>query len=256
MLEVTNIKKVFSMRRTHTVALDGVSIHIAQGERVALVGSSGSGKSTLANVIVGLEHADSGTITYDGIDLQASLKRSKRNSSVRQKMLEMQMVFQNPAASFSPRMKVEDGIFEGIAYRSDFDCANKDLLIKEMLERVSLPASYAQKRIWELSGGECQRVAIARAIISNPRFLICDEPTSSLDVTVQAKIIALLDELCSSMGTTCLFVSHDLALISNFCSRAYVLDQGKVAEVGTPVDIFDHPTSAMGVRLSQSILEL
>ncbi len=256
LLAVSDVRKVFIIKSSKHVALDGVSIHVSAGERVALVGSSGSGKSTLANVILGLERADAGNVKYDGVDLQAGLKHSKRDATVRRKLLEMQMVFQSPAASFLPRMKVSEGIMEGLAYREGFDRRKAEGLVLEMMERVQLPASYANKKVCELSGGECQRAAIARALVSHPRLLVCDEPTSSLDVTVQAKIMALLDELCAETNAACLFVSHDLTLVSGFCQRAYVMDAGKVVEEGVPADIFEHPASEMGKCLASAIIEL
>ena len=256
LLEATNIAKAYRTDRGPLTALDSVSIEVDDGEMVGLIGASGSGKSTMASVVTGLEAADAGTLSFMGEECDARLPLVKRPQAFRRAALNMQMVFQHPASSFSDRMKIGKGVAEGIAYR---DVASKDdqsRLVSEAFEMVGLPASYEEKYAWEISGGECQRAAIARAVISRPRLLICDEPTSALDVTIQAQIIELLKSLCCELGMACLFISHDLALVRNICSRVYVLDKGSVVEHGPVEEVFANPQSPAAQLLVSSILTI
>ena len=200
LLEVCNVSKSFRKRGGGLFrALDGVNLSVEAGEIVGLVGSSGSGKSTMANVLAGLETADAGTVRFQGVEGDVSVRPSRRSREFREAQLGMQMVFQHPTSSFSPRMKVGEGVAEGIAYRGVARVERMPLVL-DALESVGLPRTYAGKYAWELSGGECQRAAIARAIVGNPVLLLADEPTSSLDVTIQAQIVRLLAELCAERG--------------------------------------------------------
>lgn len=210
-------------------ALSNASIDVMPGECVGLIGPSGCGKSTLARIIARLEKADQGSVTFCGQTVAADKKLSlevKRN--LRKTWLGMQMIFQNPEASFSPSMSIGDGIREGLVYQEGYDRKSAKKRVSELLEAVGLPASYASKRCFELSGGECQRAAIARAIIASPRLLICDEPTSALDVTVQARIMELLKELRKETNTAFLFITHNMPLMSEFCTRAYTMRAGTI----------------------------
>lgn len=254
LLSAANICKTYRTRDGIFEALYDVSVDVDAGQIVGLIGASGSGKSTMASIIIGLETADAGRIEFDGASCDANLKMGKRNPDYRRAMAGMQMVFQNPTASFSDRMRVGAGIEEGIAYRG-VPKPERTQRMLETLEMVGLPAHYAEKHAWELSGGECQRAAIARAIISHPKLLICDEPTSALDVTIQAQIVHLLDDLCRDMGMACLFISHDLALVRGLCTNVYVMDAGHIVESGTPADILHNPSSAAAQQLVESIIE-
>lgn len=254
MLEVRDIAKSYDGLRSPRQALNGVSLSIGDEACVGLVGSSGSGKSTLAHIIIGLERADRGTVEFDGVSLDPCRKTRKRSPEQKSRLLEMQMVFQHPASSFADHMKLGQGIIEGMAYHPEFDRKKARQHMFEALEMVGLPSGYAQKHASELSGGECQRAAIARAIVSRPKLLICDEPTSSLDVTVQASIIDLLVSLRQELSLSYLFISHDLALVRGFCDSVYVIDEGKIAEEG-PVDkVFGNPQSKIAQRLLSSAL--
>lgn len=255
LLEVRDITKTYRTRDGLFTALDGVSFALEEGEILGLIGSSGSGKSTVASIVTGLELADSGSICLMGAQCDASVRVSKRPADFRKALAGVQMVFQNPGSSFSDRMRIGEGIAEGIAYRG-VPKGEHPQRVAEVLDMVGLPQSYARKHAWELSGGECQRAAIARAIISRPRLLICDEPTSALDVTVQAQIVHLIADLCRDMGMTCLFISHDLALVRGLCNRVCVLDAGRVAERGLAADVLAHPRSDAAKRLVASIIEL
>ena len=254
-LQAEGISKTYRTRKGQLRVLDDVSIEVAAGESVGLIGTSGSGKTTLASILLGLETADSGTVTLQGATCPANARLSKRPAEFRRAMRDVRAVFQNPVASFSERMRVGEGIEEGVAYLG-VPKAERTRRMLEALYAVGLPASYAQKYPWELSGGECQRAAFARAIISRPKLLICDEPTSSLDVTIQVHIVHLLVDLCRDLGAACLFISHDLALVRGICSRVYVLDSGRVVEQGSSDEVFERPQSDAAKLLVSSVLNL
>lgn len=221
--------------------LHGASFAVAPGEKVGIVGRSGCGKSTLARIVAGLDSADEGTVSFNGVtrcfgsgspsaECGGREGRPGRESlSVREAWLSLQMVFQNPEASFSTHMSLGAAIWEGMAYHpgaSRVSRAERRALVAEALEAVGLPASFAAKRAFEVSGGQCQRAAIARALISKPKLVICDEATSALDVTVQAKIMDLLAKLHAEQGMAVLFISHNVPLVANFCDRVYALEDG------------------------------
>lgn len=229
--------------------LSGASFKVATAEKVGIVGRSGSGKSTLARIVAGLEPADAGRVIFDGAvraygtatpqsasnpdasSEEGPLRSGRRE--VRRSWLSMQMVFQNPEASFSSHMNLGEAVWEGAAYHPSFahaGRARRRALVADALEAVGLPASIASKRAFEVSGGQCQRAALARAIIGEPQLIICDEATSALDVTVQAKIMNLLEELHASRRMAFLFISHNLPLVANFCDRIYELRDGLLVE--------------------------
>lgn len=232
LLEVRDITKTFPNQSTPV--LRNVSFSLEQGERVGIVGTSGSGKTTLVRIIAGLECADSGSVTFNGttFDYGAETVGTQRHNHHRNYVtkesykawLDMQMVFQNPRASFSHHMDIGTAVWEGAAYHPSFASTSKSekkKLVAQTLEAVGLPASFTRRRAFELSGGECQRAAIARAIIGNPKLIICDEATSALDVTVQARIMNLLEHLYQEREMAFVFVSHNSALVQQFCDRVY-----------------------------------
>ena len=235
LLNVQNITKTYVRTETFK-ALDDVSLYVEQGECVGIIGPSGSGKSTLAHVIAGLEAPDCGTVTFNDVT-RASGKVYSRGERVRIKAAwaGMQMIFQNPEASFLPSMTMGRAIAEGIAYQARQEQTRltkkeRDRMVNKALEEVGLPASFAQKHAFEMSGGQCQRAAIARAIIGNPKLIICDEPTSALDVTIQAHIMELLEHLHQQHGVSLVFISHNMALVNNLCSRIYRLEAGRITD--------------------------
>lgn len=251
LLELKNITKFFPGHKAPV--LDQVSFALDKGERVGIIGPSGSGKSTLARIIARLERADAGSVMFNGATLRfgyedpesatsnvvsSRLSRAHRRSPrsfrpsrgdrerIHTAWLDMQMVFQNPEASFSDHFSIGRAVWEGAAYHPAFAQASKEEReekVARTLEVVGLDRTFATKRIFELSGGEAQRASIARAIIGEPKLIICDEATSALDVTVQARIMDLLKHLYSDHGMAILFISHDLALVQDFCDRIYSL---------------------------------
>lgn len=256
LLEARDLTKTYRKGSEAFCALDQVSISVDDAECVGVIGESGSGKSTLANVLVGLEAADAGSVAFQGVRVDAAIPPARRNRAVRAAFLDMQMVFQNPVASFSDRMRVGRGIMEGLAYREGVSRDQAQTRMLEALDMVGLPRAYAHKYAWELSGGQCQRAAIARAIIARPKLLICDEPTSALDVTVQAQVIELLRSLCTNLSMACLFISHDLVLVHGFCSRIYVMNKGQVVEAGPARELFNHPQNEYTKRLIDAVITL
>lgn len=255
LLELREIGKTYRKKEGAFKALSNVNIDVCGGEIVGLVGMSGSGKSSIARIAVGLDAADSGTVLFKGQQCDASLPISRRPRQFREAQLDMQMVFQNPASTFSPRMRIGRGVAEGIAYRRSSQGDNSQMVF-DALEAAGLPRNYAEKYAWELSGGECQRAAIACAIIGGPDLLIADEPTSALDVTIQAQVVRLIDHLCRSRGMACLFISHDLALVYGLCDRVYVLDGGRIVEEGSSEYVFNHASAPATRRLIESIAEI
>lgn len=256
LLEVHSVTKSYPVSDGRLTVLDNIDLSVGEREIVGLVGESGGGKSTLSNIIAGLEVADSGKVLLDGKNLEVDLPINKRSDASRTARLNLAMVFQQPIASFSERMKIGNGIREGLVYHEGYDRKTAMDKVYAAMDMVGLPRKHADKYAWELSGGECQRAAIARAIISRPQLLICDEPTSALDVTVQALIVNLLVDLCHDVPMACLFVSHDLALVKSLCSRLYVLDHGTFVEQGNADDVFSNPHSESFKRLLSSIPEL
>ena len=255
-LEVDGIVKRFETAGGSLTAVDGVTLRVETGRRVGLIGESGCGKTSLADVVCGLSRADAGSVALDGVDLQAGLPAGRRSKQARRAQLDVQMVFQQPASTFAEHMTVEQGVMEGLAYRPGIGRREARQRAGEALEAVGLPRSCAGRHAWELSGGQCQRAAIARAVVSRPRLLVCDEPTSALDVTVQASVMELLERLCGELSLSCLFISHDLALVRSFCEEVYVMERGRIVESGPAKELFAHPGAEATKRLVASVLPL
>ncbi len=228
----------FESRREYVQASNNVSFEIHEGETFGLVGESGSGKSTIARVIAGLYPPNSGSVTFEGIDLTA-LKSEKERRPMRR---QMQMVFQNPYTSMNPRMKIFDIIAEPIRFhkltRSESETQQ---IVNDLLDHVGLGRMAALKYPHEFSGGQRQRISIARALATRPRLLICDEPTSALDVSVQAQILNLLKDLQDELNLTMLFISHDLPVIRQMCDRVGVMQMGTLLEVAPTENLYTNP---------------
>jgi len=248
LLEARELSKTFigPDGKTRTV-LNQVSLQLRRGETLGVVGESGCGKTTLTRLILGLETADAGEVWINGqrwSDLDARQKREARRA--------VQVVFQDPLSSFDPRYTVQRVLFEALVVAGVPRHARRDRAL-ELLELVRLDASALSRRPIELSGGQRQRIAIARALASEPQILICDEPVSALDVSVQAQILELLDDLKRRLGLACLFISHDLGVINHVSERVLVMKAGEVVESGSVRAVFDRPAHAYTRALIDAI---
>ncbi len=252
LLRVENGRKEFENRSggAPVVALNDVSITIAAGESVGLVGESGSGKTTLGRCVVGLETLTSGSITIAGLD--ASNYERASSATRRQLRRTAQIVFQDPYSSLNPRHTIGAVLGETLTVNG-FERNRVTHRIGELLDLVGLPKSYAERYPRALSGGERQRVAIARAIAVGPKLLVCDEPVSALDVSVQAQILNLLRDLRGELGLSYLFITHDLAVVRQIVDRIYVLYRANLVEAGPVDQVLDTPQHDYTRRLIGSI---
>lgn len=247
-LKAEHLKKVFTSGKKPFTAVDDVSFELKKGQCLGIVGESGSGKSTIARMITGLEHMTEGTEILLGKDI-TDLKAKEMRKVYR----DIQMVFQMPVESFDPRRTLGDGIMESLR-NMGMNVREAKKRAGELLIRCGLTPEFAARYPHEVSGGQCQRAAIARALAVSPSVLICDEATSSLDVTVQKQVLNLLQELKEKEGLSLLMISHDLALVQAFCDEVLVLYQGKAVEMGTPDEIINHPCSEYTRILMDSVL--
>ncbi len=222
-----------SKKYPHVLALDGATFDLAPGETLAVVGESGSGKTTLARLVAGLERPTSGEILFDGSPLPFDRSRAQRR--------DVQMIFQDPYASLNPRGRIADLITEGALVHGLVDHAGRAALARELLAAVGLPPEAAARHPHEFSGGQLQRVSIARALALKPRLLLCDEPVSALDVSVQAQILNLLADLKRDRGPAMLFITHDLAVARSVADRVAVMAAGRIVELGPAAKIFSAP---------------
>jgi len=217
-------------------ALDDVSVSLRQGSTLAVVGESGSGKSTLARCLLQLQPLDSGEVLFAGQDL------SKMNSAeLRAVRKNLQMVFQDPFASLNPRMRVGEIVGEGLLIHRVGTKISQQQQVIAMLKRVGLDESDMQKYPHEFSGGQRQRIGIARALVLQPKVVVCDEPVSALDVSIQAQILLLLKELQQEMALSYVFISHDLRVVRHIANDIVVMYAGKIVEQGSVVDIYNNP---------------
>lgn len=235
MIKIEKIKKYFSINRKQVVhAVDDISFEISQHEIIGLVGESGSGKSTLGKTIMGLHDKTDGSIYYKEEKLPAVYKTEDFIKYSKK----MQMIFQDPYTSLNPRMTVEEIISEGLKLRGGFTKQQLSDKVVEWLENVGLNSSFLPRYPHEFSGGQRQRIGIARAMIIEPEFVVCDEPISAQDVSVQAQVINLLEKLKGSMGLTLLFIAHDLSMVRYISDRMAVMYLGKVVEIGPANEVY------------------
>ena len=254
LVSVRDLTKVFESgrgdRARSVTALGGVSVELGAGESVGLVGESGSGKTTLARCLMGLETPTGGQITIDGIDATNYAALSGRERArLRQSV---QMIFQDPYSTLNPVRTVGATLKEALAMgpRGGDDLAGR---LRTLLERVGLPEAYAARKPVALSGGERQRIAIARALAVEPKVIVCDEPASALDVSVQAQILNLLRALREELGVSYFFITHDLAVVRQLVERIYVLHRGLVVEAGPVDSVLDQPQDPYTIRLIDSV---
>jgi peptide/nickel transport system ATP-binding protein len=253
LVEARNLVKEFRLPRAggeaRTLrAVDDVSLTLRRGQTLALVGESGSGKSTTARLLLRLADATSGHVLFDGTDVTTA-----RGAEVRQLRRRAQLVYQNPYASLDPRFSVGEVITEPLRAFKVGDRASRLDRARALLDRVALPAATLERRPAELSGGQRQRVAIARALALSPDLVVCDEPVSALDVSVQAQVLDLLAELQADTGVAYLFISHDLAVVRQIAHRVAVMRAGRVVETGPPGDLFAEPRHAYTRELLAAI---
>ena len=239
LLEVRNLKKyfpvqhgMFSSGKGFVHAVDGVSLTVEKGETFGLVGESGCGKSSLSRVILSLVKRDSGDILYKGKDV-STLSRSER--------AKMRMVFQNPFASLNPKERVFDAIAEPYRIAGGYSRAQIQEEVLKLMDLVGLSRGYATRYPHEFSGGQRQRIGIARALAMNPEFIVCDEPVSALDVSIQAQILNLLRDIQKELGLTYVFISHNLGVVKYISDRIAVMYLGKIIEVSEAKDLYAAP---------------
>jgi peptide/nickel transport system ATP-binding protein len=221
--------------RVHAVS--DVSIDLVEGETLGLVGESGCGKSTLGRAILQLPRPVSGSVTFDGADL--TRMRGKQLRRIRQRI---QIIFQDPISSLNPRHRISDIVADPLKMWRAGTAAEISAKVRQVLQDVGLdPDQVGRRRPFELSGGQCQRVCIARALIQEPKVLVCDEPVSALDVSVQAQVLNLLEDMKLRYGLTLLFVAHDLAVVKSISDRVAVMYLGKLCEVSSADDLYRRP---------------
>jgi len=244
LVQVEGLKKYFPITRGIVIqrqvgavrAVDGVSFDVYRGETLGLVGESGCGKTTTGRTILQLYRPTAGRVTFDGIDLTAlkgpDLRRIRRRA---------QMIFQDPYASLNPRWTISRIIGEPLRTHRLASAKEQIERIQELLSLVRLNPRFINRYPHEFSGGQRQRIGVARALASNPEFIVCDEPISALDVSIQAQVVNLLEDLQDQLGLTYLFIAHDLSMVRHICSRVAVMYLGQIVELAEKNELYDHP---------------
>jgi ABC-type oligopeptide transport system ATPase subunit len=242
LLQLTDVTRHYTLPREHlwsappiVKAVQGVSLTVQRGRSVGVVGESGSGKSTLARLTMGLERPTSGSVQVLGQDLNALPP-----SALRLARRDFQMVFQDPYGSLDPRQTIQTIVTEPLAAQGTATATDMRDQATEVLASVGLRSSDLDKYPHEFSGGQRQRIAIARALIMRPQLIVADEPVSALDVSVQAQVLNLMQDLQQQFGVTYLLISHDLAVVKHLCDDVAVIYQGRIVEQGPPEDLFTH----------------
>ncbi|HEY9530205.1 MAG TPA: dipeptide ABC transporter ATP-binding protein [Burkholderiales bacterium] len=237
LLEVRNLVKHFQVGKGTVKAVDGVSLSIRRGETLGLVGESGCGKTTTGRCVLLLERPTGGEIVFEGTELTALPDGALRGMRRR-----MQVIFQDPYSSLNPRMTIGQILAEPLKVHGIVtDRAAREARVKELLEQVGLLPQHAKRYPHQLSGGQRQRVGVARALAMEPSLIVCDEPVSALDVSIQAQIVNLLEDLQQRLGLTYLFIAHDLSVVRHISDRIVVMYLGKVAEVADRVALYEDP---------------
>jgi ABC-type oligopeptide transport system ATPase subunit len=255
LVRVKDLKKVFSVRgedgkRLEFVAVDSVSFSITRGQTFGLIGESGSGKTTTGRMVMGLEKATSGSVTFDGNELMGL-----SDLAMRRYRKQIQMVFQDSGSAFNPRRSVGAQISYPLKLNRTASPAQARKTTLDLLDRVGMLPSHYERYIHEFSGGQRQRLGIARALVSDPDFIVLDEPTAALDVSVQAQILNLLKDLQRERKLTMMLITHNLALVEHMCEHAGVLDHGKLVEVGPVDQLLTTPRTDITRKLVDAVLE-
>jgi len=257
LVRVRDLKMYFPIRtgilRRHTgdvKAVDGISFDIRQGETLGLVGESGCGKSTVGRALLRLYDLTSGSVTIDGEDI-ATLAPA----ALRAKRPTMQMVFQDPQASLNPRMTVTQIISEPLDEHTDWADDRKLARVYELMDAVGLNRAFANRFPHAFSGGQRQRIGIARALALKPKFIVCDEPIAALDVSIQAQVVNLLEDLQDRLGLTYLFISHDLSMVRHLADRVAVMYLGRIAELSPAADLYARPLHPYAEALLSAVNE-
>jgi oligopeptide/dipeptide ABC transporter ATP-binding protein len=256
-LTVRGLKTWFPLRggflkpTRYVRAVDGVDFSIRPGRTLGLVGESGSGKTTVGRTLMGLIPATSGSVQFDGHDVL-----SMGRGELRQLRRRIQIIFQDPYGSLNPRMTVGDIVAEPLAVHKVVSWAERANRAAYLLERVGLSASYINRYPHEFSGGQRQRIGIARALASEPDFIVCDEPVSALDVSIQAQILNLLNDLQDEMGLSYLFIAHNLAVVEHFADEVAVMYLGRIVEVAPREQLYASPTHPYTEALLSSVPQL
>ncbi|KNF07239.1 oligopeptide ABC transporter ATP-binding protein AppF [Gottschalkia purinilytica] len=237
LIEINNLKKYFNVGKGQILkAVDGISLKVKRGETIGLVGESGCGKSTAGRTIIGLYDATDGDIIFE--DKNINKMNGKERKDFTRKA---QMIFQDPYASLNPRMTVTDIIGEGIDIHDLYKGEARQKRIYELLELVGLNKEHANRYPHEFSGGQRQRIGIARALAIEPELIICDEPISALDVSIQAQVVNLLEDLQKEFGLTYIFIAHDLSMVKHISNRIAVMYLGNIVELAESTELYDKP---------------
>lgn len=248
-LSVQHIQKHFPVGRRRVLkAVDDVSFDIARGETLALVGESGCGKSTLGKTVMGLYRPTGGRIFFEGKDMTQFSGKDRREFA-----LNNQMIFQDPFSSLNPRRTVGDIVAEGIDIHGLCRGKEREARITELLGLVGLNENQARRYPHEFSGGQRQRIGIARALALNPKFIVCDEPISALDVSIQAQIVNLMRRLQRELNLTYLFIAHDLNMVRYISDRIVVMYLGKIMEIGKAEEVYSYPAHPYSQMLIRSV---
>jgi len=251
-LSIEDLVVEFKVGRGNTVkAVSGISFDVLRGETLGIVGESGCGKSTTGRAIMQIPAPTSGSIVFEGRDLT-----TLSNNDVREARTRVQMIFQDPVSSLNPRRSVRDSVLEPLEIWDRGTKEERGKLVDEILESVGIdPARAAESKPHQFSGGQCQRISVARALVLDPTLIICDEPVSALDVSVQAQVLNLLEDLKKKFGLTLVFIAHDLAVVKNISDRVAVMYLGKLCEVASSDDLYARPAHPYTNVLLDSIPE-